>query len=110
VDDVAGEVVVSWDYVAGLKYTVYSDTDPYGIFATVEGTEITTGSLTVSGIPAVNTFYRVTADVLLVRGVNPAQTYTDPTLHRLTEKGPQVIIGTTRGTAEREESSNRTRK
>jgi hypothetical protein len=56
------EVVVSWDYVAGLEYTVYSDVDPYGDFTTVEGSGIAIGSLTISPIPAVDTFYKVTAD------------------------------------------------
>ena len=111
VDSGTNTATVSWDYVAGLKYTVYSDTDPYGSFTTVVGTDITVGFLDITPIPAANTFYRVTADVVLVRGVNPVQTYTDPTLNRLTEKAPKVIIGTTKiGTSEKAKGSSRTKK
>ncbi len=56
------EVVVSWDYVGGLVYTVYSDVDPYEAFATVEGSGIAAESLTISPIPVNDNFYKVTAD------------------------------------------------
>jgi len=98
VDNTANTVTVSWTYIPGLTYNVYSDTDPNGTFATVAGTGITAGSLVISPIPTVNTFYRVTADVL-VRGVKQTQTYTDPTLHRLIEKAPRIIGTTKTGTS-----------
>ena len=43
-----------------MPYNIYSDTNPYGSFSTVVATGLNASAYTISPIPAVNTFYRVT--------------------------------------------------
>ena len=74
------EVVVSWDYIAGLVYTVDSDVDPYGAFGTEVQSGIAAGSWTISPISVVDEFYQVTADYappVAARGDN-AKVQTEP--------------------------------
>ncbi|TSA27759.1 hypothetical protein D4R71_01675 [bacterium] len=94
---VAGSnVTVSWTYHSELTYTVYSDTDPYGTFTTVEGTGIAADHLDITPIPGVPTFYRVTCDN------PPKRMYSDGI--GITEQAPKVIAPT------RTEPSNQSRK
>lgn len=53
-------VTISWDVEGGVTYTIYSDTDPYGTYETVEESGNTSGTYT----EALDTkkFYRVTAN------------------------------------------------
>jgi hypothetical protein len=57
------EVTISWNYVPGQIYFVYSGTDPYGSFATLEGGDIAQSNLVISPIPPTQMFYRVTTDI-----------------------------------------------
>jgi hypothetical protein len=57
------EVMVSWNYIMGQVYYVYSDVDPYGAFATQEAADVAAGVWVISPIPAVPTFYNVTTDM-----------------------------------------------
>ena len=94
---VAGSnVTVSWTYHSELTYTVYSDTDPYGTFITVEGTGIAADHLDITPIPGVPTFYRVTCDN------PPKRMYSDGI--GITEQAPKVIAPT------RTDPSNQSRK
>jgi len=94
---VAGSnVTVSWTYHSELTYTVYSDTDPYGTFTTVEGTGIATDHLDITPIPGVPTFYRVTCDN------PPKRMYSDGI--GITEQAPKVYAPT------RTDPSNQSRK
>ncbi len=80
VDQVADEVVISWNYVAGEKYYVYSDTDPYGSFATLVQGDILAGSWTITPIPADKEFYVVTCDFVTreASGESPERKYVAP--------------------------------
>lgn len=55
-----GQTVLSWTQNTAMRYNIYSDTDPFGSFSTVEATNVNAGTYTVPTIPAVNTYYRVT--------------------------------------------------
>jgi len=86
---VTGSIVtVSWTYLTELTYTVYSDTDPYGTFMTVEGTGIAADHLDITPIPGVPKFYRVTCDFPPVR----TRMYSDGV--GIIEKAPKVIAPT----------------
>ena len=67
VDETGDEVVISWDYISGLYYTVYSDADPYGSFTNEVASGISSGSYAVSPIPSGPIFYHVTADNVVRR-------------------------------------------
>ncbi len=53
-------VTISWDVEAGVTYTIYSDSDPYGSFATEEETGNTSGTYTET--LDTKKFFRVTAN------------------------------------------------
>jgi len=54
------DVTISWDVEAGLTYTIYSDSDPYGSFTNIEESGNTSG--TFSEVLDTMKFYRVTAE------------------------------------------------
>jgi hypothetical protein len=60
VNTTTNKVIVSWAQDPVMRYNIYSDTNPYGSFATVVATNVNAGLYEITGIPAVNTFYRVT--------------------------------------------------
>ena len=69
VDTILGEVTISWDFVTGQVYFVYSDFDPYGAFGTQVASDVAGGSVTLP-LPSVDTFYHVTADHAVIRETN----------------------------------------
>jgi len=60
VNSTSEEVILSWTQNPVMRYNIYSDTDPYGSFTNVVATGFDGATFTIYGIPAENTFYRVT--------------------------------------------------
>jgi hypothetical protein len=60
INSAANTLILSWTQNPVMRYNIYSDTNPYGSFSTVVATGLNASTYTISPIPAVNTFYRVT--------------------------------------------------
>lgn len=58
-DSTADQVILSWTQNPVMRYNIYSDTDPYGSFATVVATNVNSGTYTISPIPSPRSFYKL---------------------------------------------------
>ncbi len=55
----SGQIVLSWTQNTVMRYDIYSDTNPYGSYATAIATNVNAGSYTIVTAPAARTFYQV---------------------------------------------------